>query len=95
MAWRFHGDERWRRADLLAFGSGLAGLVIFGSLFFATGNGPDGHYGLVQRLALTAGIAWVAALALGLLDLYGRQRFLGRSPVDRRANVAEGPRNAI
>lgn len=79
MAWRFHGDERWRRADLLAFGAGILAIAIFAGLFFATGNSPEGHYGLVQRLALASGIAWVAALALGLLDLYGPQRFLGDS----------------
>jgi hypothetical protein len=78
MAWRFHGDERWRRADLLAFGGGVIAIAIFGGLFFATANGPQGHYGLIQRLALAAGVAWVAALALGLLDLYGRRHFLGR-----------------
>ncbi len=76
MAWRFHGDERWGRSDLLAFGSGLAGLAIFGRLFFATGNGAHGHYGLVQRLALTAGMVWVVALALGLLAIYGHSHDL-------------------
>jgi uncharacterized protein DUF998 len=78
MAWRFHGDERWRRADLLALGGGIIAIAMFGGLFFATGNGPHGHYGLIQRLALAAGIAWVAAPALALLDLYGRRRLLGK-----------------
>ena len=67
MAWRFHGDARWWRADLLALTAGLSGLAIFAGLFFATGNDPGGHYGLVQRLALTAGGLWVAALSVGLL----------------------------
>jgi hypothetical protein len=77
MAWRFHGDDRWRRADLLALGAGVLAIAIFGGLFFATGNGPGDHYGLIQRLALAGGIAWVAALALALLDIYGRRRCFG------------------
>lgn len=77
MAWRFHGDERWRRADLLAFAAGISAIAIFSGLFFLTGNDAEGHYGLVQRLALAAGIGWIAALALGLLDLHGRRRLLG------------------
>lgn len=72
MAWRFHGDRRWGRADLLALGSGLLGLAIFAGLFFATGNEVNGHYGLVQRLALAAGGIWVLALTIGLLAIHGR-----------------------
>lgn len=90
MAWRFRGDPSWGRADLLAFGGGIIAVVIFAGLFFFTGNGFGGHYGVAQRLALAAGIAWVAALALALLDLYGGQRLVGGSPVGRRANMAEG-----
>jgi Protein of unknown function (DUF998) len=71
MAWRFRGDTRWGRADLLAFAAGLFGLFVFAGLFFASGNGDD-HYGLVQRLSLAAGGIWVAALAIGLLAIYGR-----------------------
>jgi hypothetical protein len=78
MAWRFHGDSRWGRADLLALGAGLLGLVIFGGLFFVTGNEPGGHYGLVQRLALAAGGGYVLALSAWLLVIYGR------SPSSRR-----------
>lgn len=70
MAWRFHGDSRWGRADLLALGAGLLGLVIFGGLFFVTGNEPDGHYGLVQRLALAAGGGYVLALSAWLLVIH-------------------------
>lgn len=72
MAWRFRGDERWGRSDLLALGSGLLGLAIFAGLFFAAGNDTDGHYGLIQRLALMAGGLWVFALTVGLLAIYGR-----------------------
>ncbi len=72
MAWRFHGDRRWGRADLLALSSGLLGLAIFAGLFFATGNEVGGHYGLVQRLALAAGGIWVLALTIGLLAIHGR-----------------------
>ncbi len=36
MAWRFRGDSRWGRADLLAAGAGLLGIVIFAGLFFNT-----------------------------------------------------------
>jgi hypothetical protein len=74
MAWRFRGDRRWGRADLLAVGSGLFGIVVFGGLFFATGNEMHGHYGLVQRLSLAAGGIWVLALAIGLLAIHGRPR---------------------
>jgi Protein of unknown function (DUF998) len=80
MAWRFHGDRRWGRADLLALAGGVLAVAIVGGLFFVVGDGADAgnHYGLFQRLALAAGAAWIAALALGLLDLYGPRRFLGR-----------------
>jgi hypothetical protein len=77
MAWRFHGDSRWRSADRLALAGGILAVVFFIGLFFFTANGPKAHYGLIQRLALAAGLTWTAALALALLDLYGRQRFLG------------------
>lgn len=77
MAWRFRGDLRWGRADVLAFGAGIIAIVIFSVLFFFTGKGFEDHYGLAQRFALVAAVAWVAALALGLLDLYGQRRFLG------------------
>lgn len=64
--------------------------MIFGGLFFFTGKGFGGHYGLAQRFALVAAVVWIGVLALALLDLYGHQRLVGRSPVGRRANVAEG-----
>lgn len=89
MAWRFRGDPRWERADLLALVGGILAIAIFGGLFFATSN-AGGHYGLVQRFALVSAVAWAGALALALLDLYGHQRLVGERPVDRRANVAEG-----
>ena len=72
MAWRFRGDERWGRADLLAISSGVLGIAIFGGLFFVTDYRMGGHYGLVQRLSLAAGGIWVAALAVGLLAIHGR-----------------------
>jgi hypothetical protein len=71
MAWRFHGDERWGRFDLFALLAGVAGLVIFGGLFFISGNDPGGHYGLVQRFALAAGGLWVLVLSVGLLVVHG------------------------
>lgn len=74
MAWRFRRDGRWGRADLLALGSGVFGLAIFTGLFFTTGKEAHGHYGLVQRLTLTAGGIWVLALTIGLLAIYGRRR---------------------
>ena len=74
MAWRFHGDRRWGRADLIAASSGLLGIVIFGGLFFVTDDRMGGHYGFVQRLSLAAGGIWVAALAIGLLAIHGRAR---------------------
>lgn len=79
MAWRFRGDPRWGRADVLAFGAGIVAIVIFGGLFFFTGKGFGGHYGLAQRFALVSAIVWIGALALALLDLYGHQRFIGES----------------
>ncbi len=84
LAWRFHGDRRWRfgespwaGADRLALGLGILAIGFFAGLFFLTGNGTEDHYGVVQRLALLGGMAWIAMLALALLDLYGRRRFLG------------------
>jgi Protein of unknown function (DUF998) len=86
MSWRFHGDSRWRlpgsnspwaSADRLALALGALAIAFFAILFFVVGNEPEGHYGLVQRLALMAGTAWIAALAFALLDLHGKQRFLG------------------
>lgn len=74
MAWRFHGDSRWGRADLLTLGSALLGLPIFAILFFFADHDIDGYYGLIQRLALGAGAIWVAALAVGLLAIHGRDR---------------------
>jgi Protein of unknown function (DUF998) len=74
MAWRFRGDARWGRADLLALGAGVFGVAISAVLFFATGDDSHGHYGLVQRLALTAAGLWVAALTVGLLAIYGGPR---------------------
>ena len=78
MAWRFRGDPRWGRADALAFGAGIVAIVIFSALFFFTGKGFEDHYGLAQRFALVGlDWTWLAALALGLLDLYGQRRCLG------------------
>jgi hypothetical protein len=77
MAWRFRGDPRWGRADVLAFGAGIVAVPIFSGLFFFSDKGLGGHYGLAQRFALVSAIAWVSALALALLDLYGQRRFLG------------------
>jgi hypothetical membrane protein len=72
MAWRFRGDARWGRADVLSFWAGVFGIVVFGSLFFITDDTMGGHYGLVQRLSLAAGGIWVAALTIGLLAIHGR-----------------------
>lgn len=74
MAWRFRGDSRWGRSDLLAFYGGLIGLAIFSVLFFATENEVNGHYGIVQRLTLGAAMAWVGTLTVGLLAIHGRAR---------------------
>lgn len=82
MAWRFRGDPRWGRADLLALAGGICAIVIVGGLFFAVGNAPEGHYGIAQRFALAAAGAWVSALALSLLDLYGWGRLLGNAQKD-------------
>jgi hypothetical protein len=82
MAWRFRGDPRWGRADLLAFGGGVIAIAIFGVLFFFTGKDFEGHYGLAQRFALVSAVVWVAALALALIDLYGHRRLVGRAPSD-------------
>jgi hypothetical protein len=86
MSWRFRGDSRWRLAgsnspwagaDRLALSLGALAVAFFTGLFFIAGNEPEGHYGLAQRFALASGIAWLAMLALALLDLYGKQRLLG------------------
>lgn len=78
MAWRFRGDPRWGKADLLALAGGIVAIVIFSGLFFFTGKGFEDHYGMAQRFALVSAGVWVGALALALLDLYGRRRFLGK-----------------
>jgi hypothetical protein len=70
MAWRFHGDERWGRFDLLALIGGLLGTLIVGGLFLLAGNEPGGDYGLVQRVALAAAGGWVALLTCGLLVIH-------------------------
>jgi hypothetical protein len=88
MAWRLRDDPRWGRSGLLALGAGLFGLALFGGLFFAAGDGADGHYGLVQRLILAAGGIWVAALAIGLLAIYGRSR-------DRAVRLVEWIRSRV
>jgi hypothetical membrane protein len=67
MAWRFHGDERWGRADQLALGAGAIGVGIVTALLFLVDHEAGGHYGLFQRLALGAGAVWVLALCGGLL----------------------------
>jgi hypothetical protein len=87
MAWRFHGDRRWGRFDLFALGAGAGGLLIFGGLFFVTGNDPGGHYGLVQRFALAAGGFWVLLLSLGLLVVHRSPQPTG-SP---RSSLAKTP----
>lgn len=74
MAWRFRGDERWGRADLLALGCGLVGLAVVAVLIFLSDHEANGHYGLVQRLSLGAGAIWVLALCLGLLFVNRRGR---------------------
>ena len=79
MAWRFRGDSRWGRSDLLAFYGGLIGLAIFSVLFFTAENEVNGHYGLVQRLNLAAAGFWIGALTIGLLAIYG----LARDPAVR------------
>jgi hypothetical membrane protein len=79
MAWRFRGDSRWGRADLLAAGAGLLGIVVFAGLFFLLGEYEDGRHGLIQRLALTAGGGWVFLLSLGLLAIHGAGRGLSRA----------------
>jgi hypothetical protein len=84
MAWRFRGDRRWGRADLLALGAGIFGLFVFGTLFVAVDDN-GGHLGLVQRLSLGAGAIWVGALALGLLTVHGR---LPGTPLLRSADAA-------
>jgi hypothetical protein len=66
MAWRFYGDPRWGRADLVTIGAALVAIPISAVLFYFADSGMDGNYGLVQRLALAAGAIWVAALALGV-----------------------------
>jgi hypothetical protein len=78
MAWRFRGDPRWGRADLPALAGGVIAVAIFAALFFFTDKGFEDHYGLAQRFALVSTVVWVGALALALLDLYGRRRFLGK-----------------
>lgn len=84
MAWRFRGDPRRGKADVLAFGAGIVAIVIFSALFFFTGKGLGGHYGLAQRFALVSAIVWIGALALALLDLYGRRPIRSEASVGRR-----------
>lgn len=82
MAWRFHGDRRWWRADLLSLAAGLIGLAIWTALFFATDSSDlDANYGLQQRLTLGAAAFWVGALAIGLL-------VVDREPAPKAAEAA-------
>jgi hypothetical protein len=82
MAWRFRGDSRWGRADLLASGAGLLGIAIFAGLFFVAGTDTEGHYGLIQHLTLAAGGGWIGLLSLALLYIHGpggQERSLSRA----------------
>jgi len=76
LAWRFRGDCRWLRADLLSLAAGLIGLAIWSALFFVTNSSDiDANYGLQQRLTLGAAAFWIAILRLGLL-------YVNREPAD-------------
>lgn len=86
MAWRFHGDERWGRLDLLALIGGVLGALIVGGLFLLGSNEPGGDYGLVQRFALAAGGFWILVLTVGLLVVHGSAgRPSALIPATRRA----------
>lgn len=74
MAWRFRGDSRWGRSDVLALAASVVGIAFYAVLFVVSDDGTYGAYGLVQRLGLAAGGAWVGALTIGLLAIYGRER---------------------
>ena len=86
MAWRFHGDERWGRLDLLALFGGLIGTLIVAGLFLLGSNEPGGDYGLVQRFALAAGGFWTLVLTVGLLVVHDDSgRLSALAPATRRA----------
>jgi hypothetical protein len=69
MAWRFRGEPRWGRADLLALAAGIIGLAVVAALLLVGDHEPGGNYGLVQRLSLSAGGVYVLALCAGLLAI--------------------------
>lgn len=82
MAWRLRGDPRWGRADLLSLAAGIVAPALVVVLFLIAGDGAEGHYGLIQRLILTAGALWIFALTVALLAIHGRPgdpaaRFVG------------------
>jgi hypothetical protein len=88
IAWRMRGDERWGRFDLFALLAGVAGLLIFGGLFFIGDNEPGGHYGLIQRFALAAGGFWVLLLSTGLL-------VVDRLPPRAGSGASAGERDSV
>ena len=72
MAWRFRGDERWGGPTCSPPGRARSGSRSSAASSSSPTTGWSGHYGLVQRLSLAAGGIWAAALAIGLLAIYGR-----------------------
>jgi hypothetical protein len=89
MTWRFWGDKRWGPAGPLTLAAAAIGVVIIVGLFSLAEHGADASYGLIQRLALATGAFWVAALAVGLLIVHGRQG-LGSREDDLAATRAHG-----
>jgi len=67
MAWRFHGDPKWRQAWFATLAAGLLSVVMLIVAFHFFREDPHNRFGLVQRIGLAAGGAWIIGLSLGLL----------------------------
>ncbi|HLJ80552.1 MAG TPA: DUF998 domain-containing protein [Ktedonobacterales bacterium] len=64
LAWRFAGDARWRGWAAYSI---LTGVVVVLSLVFSNVPSLSDFAGLIQRIGIIAGWAWIVLLARGYL----------------------------
>jgi hypothetical protein len=69
MAWRFHGDPKWRQAWLGTLAAGLLSVALLMIAFHFFREDPHNRFGVVQRIGLAGGGTWIIGLSLALLHL--------------------------